>query len=378
MLFHLLMELREQFNPLNVFRYTSFRMFTGFFSALVVTLVLFPWFIRQLQRRQVGQAVREEIAEHQSKKNTPTMGGILLVLAAVVSTLMWSDLTNPYVWFATLVTVAYAIVGFIDDAMKLGERGSKGLSERGKMVGQVGIALVAMVTLFYGMPGDYTTQLYFPFVSAERFAPTLPVPLYIAFGVFFFVAVTNAVNITDGLDGLAIGAVNVAAGVYALLAYVATTTLAYATVVGGVEVYASFDIGRYLLLPVVEGTKELAIFCAALVGAGTGFLWHNAYPARIFMGDVGSLALGGALASVALLTKNEFLSVIILGLFVLEAASSLAQRYSYKWFKRRIFAIAPIHHHFQRKGWSETQIVVRFWLIAILFAVVALASLKLR
>lgn len=378
MLFHLFSELRETFSPLNVFRYVSFRVIIALFTSLAVTMLLYPGFIRRLQARQIGQVIREEIGEHQSKKNTPTMGGLLLLLAATVSTMLWSDLTNPLVWLAVLVTCGFGLIGFVDDAMKLGKRGSKGLSERGKLVGQFAVGTLAMAWLFYGGVAEYDAHLYLPFVSPERFAPELPAWLYIAFGAFFLVCTSNAVNITDGLDGLAIGAVNVAAATYLALAYLAATTLSYATVVGGVEIYTQFDIGQYLLLPRVEGSKELAIFCASLIGAGTGFLWYNCHPARVFMGDVGALALGGALGMVALLTKNEFLSVIILGLFVVEAGSSLAQRLSYKWFRKRIFTIAPIHHHFQRKNWSETQIVVRFWIVSILFSLAALASLKVR
>ncbi len=378
MLFHLLNDLREQFGPLNVFRYVSFRVMIALATSLVVTMALYPWFIRRLAARQIGQAVREEITEHQGKRNTPTMGGLLFILAAVVSTWMWSDLTNPYVWFVTLLTLAFAGIGFVDDALKLGVRGSKGLSERGKVLAQSLFGGLALVWLFYGGVADYSTELHLPFMSVERFVPHLPAPLYIAFGIFFLFAVSNAVNITDGMDGLAIGPTYIAALVYLVLAYVATTTLTYTTVVNGTELVASFDIGRYLLLPRVEGTKELSIFCGALIGAGTGFLWHNAHPARVFMGDVGSLGLGGALGAMALLTKNELLSVIILGLFVIEAGSSLIQRYSYRWFGRRVFRIAPIHHHFQRLEWSETQIVVRFWIVAILFGFAALASLKLR
>lgn len=379
MFFHLMVELREQFSPLNVFRYTSFRVVLSMATALLATMALYPWFIRQLQSRQIGQVIREEMDDHhQSKKNTPTMGGILLIFAALTSTVMWSDLTNPLVWVAVGVTLAYAIIGFIDDTMKLGKRGSKGLSEKGKLVAQFGVAGLAISLLLFNEASQFGPELYLPFVSTERLAWTLPGWLYLVFTLFVVVGSSNAVNLTDGLDGLAIGPVCVASLTFGVLAYLSATTLTWPVEVGTETVWTTFDFAEYLKIPSVHGAQELAVFCSAIVGAGLGFLWFNAFPAQVFMGDVGSLALGGALGTVAVLTKNELLSVIVLGLFVVEALSVLIQRYYFKMTGKRVFLMAPIHHHYEKKNWSESQIVVRFWIVSILLALAALASLKLR
>ena len=386
MFFHLFEALRPSFTPLNVFRYPSFRIIVALATALAITSLLYPWFIRRLQERQIGQVVREELTGHESKKNTPTMGGILLIFAVIISTLMWSDLTNPLVWVAVVVTFAFSAIGFVDDAMKLGKRGSKGLSEKGKLVGQFGVSAGALALLAFGGWMALNTTLYFPFVSVERFTLELPTWLYIAFAAFVMVGASNAVNLTDGLDGLAIGPVIMGAGTFSVLAYASAAVFTVQGMMGGeplmVEgeaVYAQFDVANYLMIPKVAGAHELAIFCAAIVGAGVGFLWYNTLPAQVFMGDVGSLGLGGALGTVAVLTKNELLSAIILGIFVLEALSVLIQRYYYKATGgKRVFLMAPIHHHFEKKNWSEAQIVVRFWIVSILLCLVALASLKLR
>jgi phospho-N-acetylmuramoyl-pentapeptide-transferase len=379
MLFHLFESLRESFGPLNVFRYTSFRILVALVTSLVVTMALYPWFIRQLQKRQIGQVIREEMdTNHQSKKNTPTMGGILLIFSAIVSTLLWSDLSNPLVWICVAITFLYAVIGFVDDALKLGKRGSKGLSEKGKLVSQFAIAGVAFSGLLFLAPAGFDTTIYLPFVKPDVLTIVLPKWVWIPFAMFVLVGASNAVNLTDGLDGLAIGPTVVASGTFLLLAYLSATTLTVTTVVGGEEVFATFDFADYLMIPRVDGAQELAIFCSAIIGAGVGFLWYNAYPAQVFMGDVGSLGLGGALGSLAVLTKNEVLSAIILGLFVVEALSVLIQRYTYKLTGKRVFRMAPIHHHFERMNWSEQQIVVRFWIISILLSALALASLKLR
>ena len=319
MLFHLLYELRET-PGLSVFRYPSFRVIIAMMSSLVFTAVLYPWFIRQLQNRQVGQVVREELTGHESKKNTPTMGGILLIFATLISTFMWSDLRNPLVWIAMVVTLVFATVGFIDDAMKLGARGSRGLSEKGKLAGQFGVSITALCLLAFGGFFELDTHLYVPFVSTERFAPELPVWVYIPFASFVMVGASNAVNLTDGLDGLAIGPVIMGSGTFAVLAYASAAAFGVDVLVDGVMHTGRFDVAAYLMIPKVEGAQELAIFCSAIVGAGIGFLWYNTLPASVFMGDVGSLALGGALGTVAVLTKNELLSAIILGLFVVGSA----------------------------------------------------------
>lgn len=386
MFFHLAELLRESFGPLNVFRYPSFRIIVSMVTALTITSVLYPWFIRKLKERQIGQVIREELVEHQSKKDTPTMGGILLIIAVIISTLMWSDLRNPLVWIAVVVTFLFSAVGFVDDAMKLGKRGSRGLSEKGKLAGQFGVSILALVVLGYGGFFELDTTLYLPFVSVERFTLSLPTVVYIGFGAFVMVGASNAVNLTDGLDGLAIGPVITGAGTFAVLAYASAAVFTVhgmmdgaPVVLDGAPVYAQFDVAAYLMIPRVPGAEELAIFCSAIVGAGIGFLWYNTLPASVFMGDVGSLGLGGALGTVAVLTKNELLSAIILGIFVVEALSVLIQRYYFRATGgKRIFLMAPIHHHFQKKNWSEAQIVVRFWILSILLCLVALASLKLR
>ena len=378
MLFHLFFEWKDVFTPLNVFRYPSFRVLVAMLTALSVTYFLYPWFIRRLKERQIGQVIREELEDqHGQKAKTPTMGGILLVIAVLVSSLLWSDLRNPLVWGALLVMLGLAIVGFIDDAMKLGPRGVRGLSARGKLVLQFGISGLVFAGLLYGSDAMDST-LYLPFVAPERFHWVLPAWLYVTFGAFVVAGTSNAVNLTDGLDGLAIGPVIVAAGTLGLLAYASATILGYSTEIDGQTVWTSFHMAHYLKLPQVPGAQELAIFCAAIVGAGIGFLWYNAPPAQIFMGDVGSLALGGALGVVAVLTKNEFLSVIILGLFVVEIFSVMIQVAYFKATGKRILLMAPIHHHFQKKGWAEPLIVIRFWILSILLSLAALASLKLR
>ena len=383
MLFHLFETFRDV-PGLNVFRYTTFRIIVAMITSLSITYFLYPWFIRQLQKRQIGQVIREELTDHESKRDTPTMGGILLIFAVIITTLLWSDLRNPLVWIATSVTFVFSAVGFVDDAMKLGVRGSKGLSARGKLLGQFGVSFAALGLLGFGGFFALDSHLYIPFVSVDRYSPELPMWLYVCFAAFVMVGASNAVNLTDGLDGLAIGPVIMGSGTFMVLAYASAAVFGATTINFGagvdqsVEVSAYFDVAAYLMIPKVAGGEELAIFCASIVGAGVGFLWYNTFPAQVFMGDVGSLGLGGALGTVAVLTKNELLSAIILGIFVVEALSVIIQRYYYKATKKRVFLMAPIHHHFEKKNWSEAQIVVRFWIISILLCLVALASLKLR
>lgn len=375
MLFRLFVEMRDVFGPLRVFRYPSFRIIAGVITALIISFLLYPWLIRQLQKIGIGQVIREEMDQsHQEKSATPTMGGSLILFAVVVPTVLWADLTNPYVWMALVVTFGYAAIGFVDDVRKVREKNSKGLAGRYKLLFQFAIAITAMWALFRFT--DYDTTLYLPFVNPDRFSLELPTLVYILFGAVVIVGTSNATNLTDGLDGLAIGPSIVASGTFCVLAYGAATTLGTGVFVDGQQVY--FDVAAYLGLPQVEGVQELAIFAGALVGAGIGFLWFNTYPAQIFMGDTGSLSVGGAIGVLAVATKNELLSVIICGIFVVEAVSVIIQRYYYKATKKRIFLMAPIHHHFEKKNWSESQIVVRFWIIAIMLSLFALASLKLR
>lgn len=379
MLFHLFFELKDTWTPFNVFRYPSFRVMVAFLTSVSITYFLYPWFIRQLQDRQIGQVIREELDEnHQNKRDTPTMGGILIILAVLISAFLWCDLTNVLVWGVAGITLSFAAIGFLDDTLKLGQRGSAGLSEKGKLLGQFTVAAVGLSLLFFVVDHPYSTELFFPFVSVDRFSVELPVWLYIVFASFVIVGASNAVNFTDGLDGLAIGPVVVASATFGVLAYLAATLLTLPVMVDGVQALAELDFAAYLKIPFVEGAQELSVFAAAMVGAGVGFLWYNTFPAQVFMGDVGSLGLGGALGAFAVLTKNEILSAIILGIPVLEAVSVIIQRYYFKMTGKRVFLMAPIHHHFERLNWAESQIVVRFWILSIMLSLLALASLKLR
>ena len=378
MLFHLFFILRDEIGPLNVFRYVSFRIVAAALTALLISFVLYPWFIKKLQSQQIGQVVRDDGPEsHFSKRGTPTMGGSLILFALVIPTLLWTDLTNPYIWIVMTITCGYGVIGFIDDYKKISGKSSAGLRGKYKLVLEFAIVFGVMGFMFLSDVG-YSTELYLPFVSTEKFSLDLPWWLYLGFAGVLIVGTGNAVNLTDGLDGLAIGPVIVAAATFLILAYAVSTELAYVEVIDGVKTVHRFDIAAYLNIPKVAGVEELAIFCAAICGAGAGFLWYNTFPAQIFMGDVGSLSLGGALGTMAVLTKNELLSAIIFGIFLLEAISVISQTTSYKLTGKRVFRMAPIHHHFELKGWKEPQIVVRFWIIAIILALVAVASLKLR
>lgn len=375
MLYHLLYPLSETLTFFNVFRYPSFRIVMAAFTALLATLLLYPWFIRLLQRLQWGQSVREDGPEsHLVKSGTPTMGGALMLTATLGSVGLWADLNNTSLWVVCYVTAALGVLGFVDDFRKIRQRDSKGVSAKGKLLWQLVIAVTAMAGLFFLFDFD-NTKIAIPFVSTDRFYAPLPVWLYIAFGAFLIMATSNAVNLTDGLDGLAIGPTIVAALTFMALAYAAGTRF-------GIELspgqFVYFDVANYLRIPHQEGAPELAVFCAAIIGSSIGFLWYNAYPASVFMGDVGSLALGGALGVMAVVTKNELLSAIIHGIFVVEAVSVAVQVISFKLTGRRVFKMAPLHHHFELKGWAEPKIIVRFWIISVMLALVALASLKLR
>ncbi|MCK6454050.1 MAG: phospho-N-acetylmuramoyl-pentapeptide-transferase, partial [Alphaproteobacteria bacterium] len=297
---------------------------------------------------------------HMLKKGTPTMGGFMMLLAIVVSTLLWADIANGYVWVALLVTLGFGAVGFVDDFLKVSKRNPKGLSGRMKMAALIAIAAVAALWFAYLTRAPLGTSLAMP-VFKNALIP-LGYTFFIPFAVFVMVGASNAVNLTDGLDGLAIGPVMIAAGCFSLIAYLV-----------GNAVFAN-----YLQINHVPGVGELAVFCSALVGAGLGFLWYNAHPAQVFMGDTGSLAIGGALGAVAVATKHELVLAVIGGLFVVEALSVMIQVFWFKRTGRRIFLMAPIHHHFQKKGWHEQQIVVRFWIIAVILALAGLSTLKLR
>ena len=358
MLYHFLYSLHTTYSGFNVFRYITFRAALAALMALLISFLVGPSLIRSLAARQIGQSIRDDgPARHLSKAGTPTMGGTLIILALFLSTLLWADLTNPYVVLALLVTLGFGVVGFVDDWSKLKRRNGRGLSARAKLVAQLALALGAAVALY--LYPKFSTVLAVPFFKTVH--PDLGF-LYIPFAVLVIVGASNAVNLTDGLDGLAIGPVMIAAVTFGIIAYLT----------------GNQKHSEYLQIPYVAGVGELSIFCAAVVAAGLGFLWFNTYPAQLFMGDVGSLALGAALGIVAVMTKNEMVLVIVGGIFVLEALSVIFQVVSYKLRKKRVFLMAPIHHHFELKGWPESQIVVRFWIIAIIFAVVGLSTLKLR
>jgi phospho-N-acetylmuramoyl-pentapeptide-transferase len=326
--------------------------------ALVVSFILGPWLIRVLTEKQIGQQIRDDgPASHAVKAGTPTMGGALIIVALLVATLTLADVTNTYVLLALLATVGSGAVGFLDDYLKLTRRNSKGLPPRAKLLGQLSVAFL-VAALLYESP-RFSTEIGIPFV--KNFRPDLGI-FYVPFAVLVIVGTSNAVNLTDGLDGLAIGPVMIAAGTYGMIAYLT-----------GNAIYA-----EYLQIPYVAGVGELTVFCAAVVAAGLGFLWYNAYPAQMFMGDVGSLALGAALGVVAVMTKHEMLLIILGGVFVLEALSVIFQVVSYKLRRKRVFLMAPIHHHYEMKGWKEPQIIIRFWIISFICAVIALSTLKLR
>jgi phospho-N-acetylmuramoyl-pentapeptide-transferase len=348
---------------LNVTRYITFRTAAASLTALLISLLLGPWMIRKLRDFQIGQVIRQEGPQsHRAKAGTPTMGGLLILTSALVPTLLWADLTNPYVWIAVLSTAGFGAVGFTDDYLKIVRRSHHGLIPRYKMGGQLIVALgvgIAVLALADQNPPLYNTRLIFPFF--KNLIPDLGL-MYLPFAMFILVAWSNAVNLTDGLDGLAISTFGVAAAAFTALAYVT-----------GHAVLADYlDLVRF------PPAGELTIFCGALVGASLGFLWYNSYPADIFMGDVGSLALGGALATVSVLIKQELLLVIVGGVFVLEAASVMIQVASFKLTGKRVFKMSPLHHHFELIGWSEPKIIARFLILAVIFALFSLTTLKLR
>lgn len=359
MLYHLLYPLHNLFGGFNVFRYITFRCIGAIVTGFLIALVLGPHFIRLLQRNQVGQVVREDGPEsHFSKRGVPTMGGVLIIASVVISTLLWVDLTNKFVWLILAITFWYGAIGGIDDWRKIKKKNSKGLSAKVKMVLQIAGVVVAG-TYLLNQPG-FDTSLSFPFLKDVK--PDLGI-FYIFFMVLVVAGASNAVNLTDGLDGLATGPTVVTSGVYLLFSYLA----------------GHAGLAAYLQIPFVPGAGEVSVFCGALAGASLGFLWFNAYPAQVFMGDVGSLAIGGALGVVAVIIKQEILLVLVGGIFVMEAISVILQ---VGYFKisggKRIFLMAPFHHHFEKKGWVEPKVVVRFWIVSIILGLMALATLKLR
>ena len=359
MLFHLLYPLHEIYSFFNVFRYITFRTIYAAITALVICFVAGPWLIRRLQDLQIGQTIRTDGPDsHLAKKGTPTMGGILIIFAVTISTLLWANLLVGYIWIVIMVLVGFGLIGFLDDYRKLTRQNSRGVPGKVRLAAEIGIALFVSVIL-YVKPG-FSTQVTIPFFKTAL--PNIGWG-YVLLSTFIIVGAANAVNLTDGLDGLAIGPAITCFMTYLLFAYFA----------------GNIKIAAYLQIPYVAGTGELAVFCGAIVGAGIGFLWYNAYPAQIFMGDVGSLSLGGSLGALAILTKQEILLAIVGGIFVLETFSVIFQ---VGWFKisngKRIFRMAPLHHHFELKGWAEPKVIVRFWIISVLLALVAISTLKLR
>jgi phospho-N-acetylmuramoyl-pentapeptide-transferase len=361
-LYYLLFELRDTISGFNVFRYITFRTAWAALTALLISFILGPWLIKRMTRIKLGQYIREEGPQsHQKKAGTPTMGGILINLAIVIPTVLWADIMNPYVWIILFVTFAYGAIGFIDDFQKMVKKQNLGLTAKQKFALQIVTALIAGLAIAYlpQINNAYSTTLTFPFLKNVILNLGF---LYIPFIIVVIVGASNAVNLTDGLDGLAIGTTLIAAATYTILTYAA----------------GNAKVASYLNIAWVPGTGELAVFCGAMVGASLGFLWFNAHPAEIFMGDVGSLALGGAIGCLAVMIKQEFLLVFVGGLFVVEALSVILQVASFKITGRRIFKMSPLHHHFELSGWNETKVVVRFWIIAIMFAMLSLSTLKLR
>ena len=357
MLYHLLYPLSEAYGVFNVVRYITFRTAAATLTSLFICLVLGPWLIRKLSEMRIGQPIREIGPDHQAKEGTPTMGGLLILFSLLVSVLLWSELDQRMVWILVGLTAGYGVLGFIDDYQKVTQGSSAGISARTKLVWQVVFALGVAIAIYTDPAFD--KELAVPFF--KNFTPNIGI-FYVPLAAFIIVAASNGVNLTDGLDGLAIGPVMITAATFLLLSYAAGHT----------------GIAEYLNIKYVPGSGQLAIFCGAMVGGSLGFLWFNASPAELFMGDVGSLALGGALGTIAVLIRQEILLAVVGGIFVVETVSVIIQVASFKLTGKRVFLMAPIHHHFEKLGWAEQKIVIRFWIVSIILALVALSSLKLR
>ena len=363
MLYEFMSHLQGQIPGANLFNYITFRAGGAVMTALLISFILGPWMIDALRARQGrGQPIREDgPASHLiTKVGTPTMGGLLILLATLGASLLWGNLENVFLWIVMLTTFGFGMVGFADDFLKLRGGSSAGVPGRLKLILEAIIAIIAVLAISHHLPQDLATSYAIPFV--KDFLLPLGLPLYMIAGMLVLVGASNAVNLTDGLDGLAIVPSMIAAASFGFIAYLVGNAI----------------FSGYLQIHYVPGTGELAVFCAALIGAGLGFLWFNAPPAAVFMGDTGSLALGGALGSIAVATKHELVLAIIGGLFVLEAVSVIVQVVSFKLTGKRVFAMAPLHHHFEQRGWAEPTIVIRFWIISVILALVGLATLKLR
>jgi len=362
MLYNLLAPLAKQYEIFNLFRYLTFRSGSAVFTALIISFYAGPKIIRWLKSKQAeGQPIRLDGPQSHllTKKGTPTMGGVMILLAVSVSTLLWADLTNPYVWIVLLVTLGFGGIGFADDFLKLTKRNSKGLSTRRKLLAQAVIAIVVAIAIQHVAPPALANEIALPFFKNVLINAGI---FYIPFVLIVMIGASNAVNLTDGLDGLAIVPIMIVAGCFALITYLT----------------GNIKFADYLQLHYIPGSGELAVFCASLVGASLGFLWFNAPPAQVFMGDTGSLAFGGSIGAISVITKHEFVLAIIGGLFVIEAVSVIIQVASFKMTGKRVFKMAPIHHHFEKLGWQEATVVIRFWIIACIFALLGLATLKLR
>lgn len=362
MLYNLLAPLAHDAQFFNLFKYITFRSGGAILTALLISFVLGPRLIRWLRKVQNGgQPIRDDGPESHlvSKKGTPTMGGIMMLIAVTISTILWADITNMYVWIALFVTLGYGLIGFADDFLKVSKRNTKGLSGKKKLLAQGAIALIAALWVQSIAADSINSHLAIPFFKSVLLDLGI---LYVPFVMLVMIGASNAVNLTDGLDGLAIVPIMIAASCFALIVYLTGNAM----------------FANYLQILPVPGSGELMVFAAAMVGAGLGFLWYNAPPAMVFMGDTGSLAFGGALGALAVIAKHEIVLAIIGGLFVAEAVSVMIQVISYKTTGKRVFKMAPIHHHFEKMGWKEPTIVIRFWIISVILALVGLATLKLR
>ncbi|MBK9294579.1 MAG: phospho-N-acetylmuramoyl-pentapeptide-transferase [Oligoflexia bacterium] len=358
MLYQLLYSLHENISAFNVFKYLTFRTLMAFLSAFFACLFLAPRFIRQLQTQQMKQTIREDGPQsHFSKKGTPTMGGALILLSIFITSALWADINNVFIWCALFICAGFGLIGYSDDYLKVSKKNTKGLSGKLRLFFEFVLAGIVCTVIY--KTSNTGNLLTFPFFKNAGIDMG---PFAILFGMFVIVGTANAVNLTDGLDGLAIGPVMISAVTLAILAYVC----------------GNAKLAAYLQIPFVKGAGELAIVCASVAAAALGFLWYNTYPAQVFMGDVGSLSLGGTLGVIAVMTNNEILMLILGGIFVVEALSVIIQVASFKLTGKRVFKMAPIHHHFELKGWPEPRVIVRFWIISILLAIFALSTLKLR
>ncbi|NWF51469.1 MAG: phospho-N-acetylmuramoyl-pentapeptide-transferase [Nitrospirae bacterium] len=360
MLYSLLYNLHEWFSPMNVFRYITFRTSLAILTAMFFSLFLGPWIINKLKRLSMTQRIRDDGPKtHMNKEGTPTMGGILIILCILISILLWGDLKNIYIWIMIISLTGFGFIGFCDDYLKIIKSNSKGLKARYKFGSQIALALLISIFLYINPKDPYTDVLSIPFFKKWLFDLGL---FYIPFSIIVIVGSSNAVNLTDGIDGLAIGLVAIAAFATGALVYIS----------------GHKGLAQYLQVLYLPLTGELAVFCGAMFGASLGFLWFNSYPADVFMGDVGSLGLGGSLGTIAVITKHEIVLAVVGGIFVIETLSVILQVVSFKLTGKRVFKMAPIHHHFELKGWPEPKVIVRFWIIGIMLALLSLATLKVR